>query len=88
MKRKKQTRKIVNRPPCEARSFNQICELPRDHDSCGKFWWIIDEVRITLCEQASGESPVQKITLPRHVFEKVARWYLTGSKTKPKDSTP
>ena len=82
---KEPKRKIVNRPPCEARTFNQICQLPRDNDSYGNFWWIINEGVITLCEQPSGGNPVQRIQMPRHVFEKAARWYLTGSKRKPKN---
>lgn len=76
-------RKIVNRPPIEAKTFNQICQLPRDNDGTGNFWWIIDESTISIHEQKPGESSVQAITLPRKVFEQAARWYLTGSKQRP-----
>ena len=71
-----------NLAPVDAKTFKQICELPRDNDSYGNFWWIIDEGTITLSNQKIGEEPTERITLRRHVFEKLVRWYLTGSKAK------
>lgn len=77
-------RKIAHRAPVDAKTMKQICELPCDNDITGNFWWIIDEAEVSIREQKPGEPSTQQISLPRRVFEQIARWYLTGSKRKPK----
>ena len=73
-----------HRAPCDAKTLNQLCELPRDNIDAGKWGWIIvDEDAVGIRQQRPGEESTQDITIPRTVFEKFARWYLTGSTNKP-----
>lgn len=66
--------------PQDARTFKQICELPRDNVSWGDFTIMFSGERdIHISEHAVGASPTQRLTIPRHVFEKFVRWYQTGS---------
>jgi hypothetical protein len=65
--------------PCESRTTNQLCSLGRDNVSWGDYWLIIDEVSVAMAQQKAGEMPVGSVQMPRHVFERFARWYLTGS---------
>jgi len=64
--------------PKEAKTFKQICKLPRDNISYGDYWTIIDEKEITIVKQTVGEEPKEKICIPRFIFERFANWYNTG----------
>jgi hypothetical protein len=53
-------------------------EYDRDWLGHGDFTILTDGVRVWLSEQPSGEMPKQKIEIPRPVFDKLVRWYVTG----------
>lgn len=68
--------------PIEARTFKQICSLPRDNLDYKNFWFMVDEGQVTLTAQKIGEAPTSQISIPRAVFDRMARWYLTGKASK------
>lgn len=72
----------VVRAPIDAKTDAQVAALGRDNVSWGDYIILFDGVRVWLSQQARGELPTQKIELPRHVFDRFARWYVTGSARK------
>ena len=66
--------------PMKAKTFNQICDLRTDHAEIGDYCLMIDEGTVHLNEQALGESPTREIQIARDAFDKMIRWYVTGSK--------
>lgn len=68
--------------PIEARTLKQMCSLKEDNIATHDWWILLNEGSITICNQASGESAKDSISIPRHIFDKFARWYVTGSKKK------
>lgn len=77
--RTKATRKKRHRTPREARTFDQICELPRDNWSKGNYWFMLGPGEVTIAEQKTGEMARWMATMPRSVFEAFVRAYETGS---------
>jgi hypothetical protein len=63
--------------PIEARTFKQICSLPRDGYDTKNFWILIDG-GIVICEQQNGKESTNSMTIPRAEFDRLARWYVTG----------
>ena len=61
--------------PQECRSFKAVCKLRRDHFEAGDFDITVDGCVVHLAEQKLGESPKQKIIMPRAVFAKLANWW-------------
>ena len=66
--------------PIECRTFDDICNMPRDNVYCGDFSILIDECTVYLDEQKLGEPPKQQIAIPKSVFKKFITWYTTGKK--------
>jgi hypothetical protein len=67
--------------PIEARTFNQVCSLPRDGYDTKHFWILIDG-DIVITEQMDGEPSTNQMTIPRAEFDRIARWHVTGRATK------
>jgi hypothetical protein len=63
------------RTPQQAKTFAQICKLPRSGVDTKDFWLSIDVGEVTITKQRIGEKPTQEITIPRRVFDKFVRWY-------------
>jgi len=66
--------------PMKAKTFEQICGLKRDFAEIGDWYLGLDSKTVYLTEQALQGSATQRIKLPRNVFDKFVRWYVTGSK--------
>lgn len=68
--------------PIEARTFDQICSLPRDGYDTKRFWLLVNIGTVTLCEQQNGKPSTNTMELPRAEFDKLVRWYVTGRAAK------
>ena len=66
--------------PKEAKTFEQICKLPRDNVESGDFSIVLGSQEIYLAEQRPGEDRKQHIEIPRLNFNALVKWYLTGRK--------
>lgn len=73
----------VTKAPIDARTFEDICAMPRDNVEAEDFWMITDGYEVTIADQKSGAHPTQKISLPRDVFDAFVKWYVTGRFRKP-----
>lgn len=67
--------------PIEARTFGQICSLPRDGYDTKNFWILIDN-GIVICQQQNGKPSTNTMKIPRAEFDRMARWYVTGKAGK------
>jgi hypothetical protein len=76
--------KKTKQKPIDAKTEAQIIALNRDNISYGTFWALIDGPNIHIKEQPRGELPVQAIKISRRAFDRIARWYMTGSPDKQK----
>lgn len=54
---------------------DQLMEIESLHE-VGDFSILTDSFKVWIGEQKRGESPTQNVEIPRHVFNKLARWYL------------
>ena len=70
--------------PIDAKTEAQIISLNRDNLAYGSFWILIDGSSIYIKDQPRGESPRQEIKISRRAFDRLARWYVTGSPDKRK----
>jgi hypothetical protein len=66
------------KPPKDAVTLDAVCELPRDHVEYGDFWFMTDGYTITLAQQKTGEAAKSATSVPKTVFDRFVRWYLTG----------
>ena len=57
-------------------TYNQLCELPRDHSEVGDFCLLTDSYTVSLREQPVGDMPVQRFRIPRKTFNRLLQWYL------------
>ena len=73
---------IKTKTPIECKTFNDICNMPRDNISIGDFWILTDGYEITIARQKEGHESEAKISIPKSVFNKFARWYMTGKMVK------
>lgn len=65
--------------PRDARTSEQVCNMPRDNLTVGGFWILLSGNRacsVTICAQKSGEPVTQKINIPRRVFDRFIDWYM------------
>ncbi len=67
--------------PREAKTFDQICDLPRVHVDSGDWHFMVDDGKIWISERALGEMPKQRIAIPRGLFNRFIDWY-NGAKTR------
>ena len=67
--------------PIEARTFNQVCSLPRSSYDTKHFWLVIDGAMV-IGEQEDGQAATNKLVIPRAEFDRLVRWYMTGKATK------
>ncbi len=67
--------------PIDARTFAQICKLPRDGYDTKGHWILLDSGTVCLTAQVTGNAPTGQLTIPRAEFDRMARWYLTGRAT-------
>lgn len=64
--------------PALARTIDECAVMKRDNVSRGDFWIITDGYSVTLAAQKVGESATGVASIPRDVFLRFVRWYLTG----------
>jgi len=76
----KKTNKSI--APIDAKTFGDICSLPRDNISCRGFWILTDGYYVSIHQQKPGEDSKQQIRIPRSIFDHFVRWYVTGSSKK------
>lgn len=69
---------MTDHAPQRARTTAALERLERDNVAYGDFWMLIDEATVSMTRQKVGEFPTEKISIPRHVFDKFVRWYTTG----------
>ena len=69
--------------PIDAKTFEQICAMPRDNVDAAQFWMITDGEFVTIAEQEPGREPVGKVSVKRKVFDAFVRWYMTGEWSGP-----
>lgn len=71
--------------PREAKTFDDICSLPRDNVSTDEHWIIINgENDVCISTQRNGEPRTESVHLPRETFEAFIDWYNTGKWKKPR----
>lgn len=68
--------------PIECKTFNDICNMPRDNLTLKDFWILTDGYEVTLARQKLGHEAEEIISIPKAVFNKFARWYMTGRMVK------
>ena len=68
--------------PREARTFKQICAMPRDGLDSTDFWFSVAENSVTICEQKVGAAATVMLTIPRQRFNRFIDWYNTGEMPK------
>lgn len=57
-------------------TFDEIGEMKLDHVDVLDFCLLTDSYTVWLSEQAVGQEPLQRIAIPRKVFNKLLTWYL------------
>lgn len=57
-----------------------LAELRTDHKEIGDYWILTDGWRVSMVQQKTGESPTQKVTIPRAEFNRMIDWYLRDQK--------
>ena len=67
--------------PIEARTFKQVCKLPRDNLNTRGHWILIDG-DVVLAAQRNGQPATNSMRIPRSEFDRMARWYVTGKASK------
>lgn len=68
--------RLVSLAPSEC-TENQLCRIKRDNYDYYHHWILTDSYRITIAAQKIGEKPTQSITIPRHIFNALVRFYTT-----------
>jgi len=58
-----------------ARTFEELCELRRDHFSTKHYWISADETTVSIYAQTSGEEPRESVTVPRRQFNALIDFY-------------
>ena len=76
--RKKQSKRLAILAPIEAKTFRQICGLPRDNYTSAGYWILAGAETIHLAEQKNGEASTQAISVPKSHFDRLVRWYISG----------
>lgn len=71
--------------PYQCKTFDEVCKIPRDNIDVGNSHWMMIDAgpadhEVVITEQRSGDKASAQIRIPREVFVKMARWYLTGHK--------
>ena len=65
--------------PKQAKTFNQVCSLPRDNFSTRDFWLLLDGgSHVVLCEQRNGQPPKGNLRISKGQFDRLIHWYTTG----------
>lgn len=68
--------------PIEANTLNKVCKLKRDNLSTKNFWILLDGgTHIVICKQVVGKPSEGSLTIPKSQFDRLVRWYVTGSPT-------
>ena len=67
--------------PIDAKTFSQICSLPRDHYETKNHWLLLDTGVVYLHRQKSGHESEASLKIPRAEFDRMVRWYVTGRAT-------
>ena len=71
----------MKKVPIKCKSIEDVCKMSRDNINLpSDFWFCFDGCEITIAEQKLGESARQKCSIPKQIFDKCVRWYLTGNK--------
>jgi hypothetical protein len=64
--------------PREAKTFDELCKLPRDNVDTDAHWLMADVDTVTIAAQRNSEECTAKVKLPRATFEAFIDWYNTG----------
>jgi transposase len=74
----REMKKQATKTPREARTFDEVCGIPRDNVTRGQFWMLLDDDHIVLTQQKPGEPATASIRITRRAFEAFADWYNDG----------
>lgn len=61
--------------------------IARDNVATPDWWMLTDGYRVTIARQRVGETTSQVVTVPRHIFDAFADWYMTGVWKRPRPKT-
>jgi hypothetical protein len=62
--------------PIDARTFDQICGLPRDNIESGGYRICVDAEEVAIRHQRREQPVSEQIVIPRRAFNKIVKWYL------------
>jgi hypothetical protein len=70
----------VNNPkrklaPRKARTFEQLCSLPRDNVGAPGWWMLVNEDTVTITAQEWGQPVTSNVAIPREYFDAFVDWY-------------
>lgn len=68
--------------PMAAKTERQHLRLRTDNTETEKYWFLINEEEVTICEQKNGEVATNSIKIPKADFNKIVRWYIKPQKPK------
>lgn len=63
--------------PQQATTENKILRLKTDHCDTPDFWMLVQPRLISIVKQRSGEPSTEMILIPRKVFNRFVKFYLT-----------
>lgn len=76
---KKARKKVKLMRPRDARTFDQVCALPRDNLTVGDFWIMLNgtgDNSVSICAQKEGQNVTANVDIPRRVFDRMVDWYM------------
>jgi len=65
-------------------TYGELCRMGRDNNSFADYSIMVDPHTVFISEQPIGESPIQKIEIPRRAFNFLVREYLKERELKSK----
>lgn len=54
-------------------------KLARDNWNWGDYWILTDGHTVTIAEQKFGEQAISITRIPKHIFTRFCKWYMTGA---------
>lgn len=66
----------------EIKSFDAVCELPRDHYEIGDWCIMTDGIRVWISQQAMGEQRTDHIEVPKAIFDRLLARYERPQKVR------
>lgn len=74
--KKKNAKRVLT--PREARTDQQICDLPRDNVSTRRYWIMLSGEGVVIAKQTRGEPCESSMMIPLRDFHRLIDWYNTG----------